>query len=97
MPRARSVQRDAARFGAIIRQMRLDRGWNLKTCARFADIDVTYLSLLERGLNIPSLVMVLNLAQMFGVDAGDLVREVAAGRQRRVVAPTVPSIPLPEE
>ena len=51
-----------------------------------------YLGQLERGQNIPSLVCVLNLAQVFDVDVGDLVREVAAGRPVKII-PVVPSLP----
>lgn len=93
MPRSRSVDRDAARFGRIINAMRVERGWTLKRFASFAEMNATYLGLLERGYNIPSLNTILHLAEVFGVDVGDLMREVAAGRKRRAITPTVPSLP----
>ena len=79
------------RFGTIIQQMRMNRGWDLTTFGRHANMTRTYLGLLERGLNMPSLECILHLAAVFGVDAGDLVRQVAAGRPGAVVPPTVPS------
>jgi len=53
-----------------------------------------YLGLLERGLNLPSLTAVIDLAFVLGVDPAELVRHVAAGRKR---APVAVLPPLPDD
>lgn len=40
----------------------------------------SYLGFVERGENVPTLTVILLLADTFGVDAGDLVREVVRKR-----------------
>jgi len=93
MPRSRAIVPDAIRFGQLIKDLRLQRGWNLQSFARNSHMTATYLGLLERGLNLPSLTCVINLAFVLGVDPGDLVRHVAAGRPR---TPAAVLPPLPE-
>jgi len=39
----------------------------------------SYVGFIERGENVPTLSVILLLAQALQVDAGDLVREVARG------------------
>lgn len=94
MPRARFVHPDAAVFGALLRDLRRQRGWSLQDFSHSSGMNPSYLGLLERGLNLPSLSAVINLAFVLGVDPGDLVRHVAAGRKR---APQAVLPPLPEE
>jgi transcriptional regulator with XRE-family HTH domain len=93
MPRARVVNPDAARFGHLLRDLRLQRGWNLQRFARESKMTASYLGLLERGLNLPSLSAVITLAEVLGVDVGELVRHVAAGRKR---SPPAVLPPLPQ-
>jgi hypothetical protein len=45
-----------------------------------ADLNVSYIGFLERGENVPTLTIVLNLARALEVHAADLVREVARKR-----------------
>src|SRR5215212_7531284 len=78
MPPAKSTHPDAARFGKIIRDLRVQKGWNLQEFARQSHMTANYLSLLERGLNLPSITAVINLALVFGVDPGEMVRLIAA-------------------
>jgi len=88
MPRARSVSDDAVRFGAIINRLRTARAWTFEDLARFSGMNATYLGVLERGGNMPGLATILHLADVFGVDAKDLVAEVEqARRQARAVPP----------
>ncbi|HUP61846.1 MAG TPA: helix-turn-helix transcriptional regulator [Thermoanaerobaculia bacterium] len=94
MPRAKTLHPDAIRFGEILFNLRQQRGWTLQQFARESHMTATYLGLLERGLNLPSLTAVINLAQVLGVDPGELVRHVAAGRKR---APVAVLPPLPED
>ncbi|HEX2121559.1 MAG TPA: helix-turn-helix transcriptional regulator [Thermoanaerobaculia bacterium] len=94
MPRSMTTHPDAVRFGRLLRDLRLQREWSLQRFARESHMTANYLGLLERGLNLPSLTAVINLAEVLGVDPGDLVRHVAAGRRR---SPPAVLPPLPEE
>ena len=94
MPRTRSVTSDTIRFGQLLRDLRLQREWTLQELARESRMTATYISLLERGLNLPSLTAVINLAFALGVDPGELVRHVAAGRRH---SPPAVLPPLPND
>ena len=95
MPPARTIHPDARRFGEIIKDLRLQRGWNLQQFASASKMTANYLGLLERGLNLPSITCVINLAFVLGVDPAELVRHIAAGRKRAPVA-VLPPLP-PDE
>lgn len=94
MPRSMTTHPDAVRFGRLLRDLRLQREWSLQQFARESHMTANYLGLLERGLNLPSLTAVINLAEVLGVDPGELVRHVAAGRRR---SPPAVLPPLSEE
>jgi DNA-binding XRE family transcriptional regulator len=70
MPPSRRISRDAICFGAIIRRLRVRRGWTRAKLAQRSGLNATYVGLLERGRNIPSLETILELAEVLGVDAG---------------------------
>ncbi|HEV7238791.1 MAG TPA: helix-turn-helix transcriptional regulator [Thermoanaerobaculia bacterium] len=76
MPKAKHVHPAAVRFGAIIRRLRLSRGWTLAKCAQRTGMNPTYLGVLEKGGNMPSLQTLLELADVFNVEAAEMVREV---------------------
>lgn len=80
MPRRTVADRNAKRFGAIIRRLRESREWTLIDFGRKADMNSTYLGFLERGMNVPSLTVILRLAKVFDVEAAELIREVERGR-----------------
>jgi len=82
MPPARKVNDDAVRFGAIINRLRTARAWTLEDLARFSGMNATYLGVLERGGNMPGLATILQLADVFGVSAADLVAEVEQARRQ---------------
>jgi len=71
-----SIDRDAVRFGAVIRRLREAKGWNLIQFGRKADMNPSYLGCLERGDNTPSLTCVLHLAKVLDVEAWTIVAEV---------------------
>ena len=80
MTRARIVSEDAVRFGAIINRLRTERRWTLEDLARFSRMNSTYLGVLERGLNMPT-PTILHFAEVFGVDAAEIVSEVETARR----------------
>ena len=72
----RGIDRDAARFGAIVRRLRKKKGWTLVQFGRKADMHPSYLSTLERGANTPSLTCILHLAKVFDVEAWTIIAEI---------------------
>ena len=65
MPRARVTQPlgpDTAMFGDRLRELREKRGVTLRALADTAQMSLTYLSDLERGLKVPTLTTLLRLA-----------------------------------
>ena len=81
MPKLTSSSRDAVRFGAILQRLRVARGWSIVTAARRSGMNPNYLGALEKGGNMPSLETLLEMADVYGVSAGDIVREVEEARR----------------
>ncbi|MBV9495690.1 MAG: helix-turn-helix transcriptional regulator [Acidobacteria bacterium] len=77
MPRRLTKDPDAKKFGAIVRRLREERGWTQDQLAERAGMNGSYLGFVERGENVPTLTVILLLAQTLSVDPGELVREVA--------------------
>lgn len=80
MSRRKTRNRDAEIFGALVRQLRTDRGLTQEELAERTELSVSYIGFIERGENLPTLTIVLNLANALAVDPGDLVRQVARKR-----------------
>jgi transcriptional regulator with XRE-family HTH domain len=80
MPRSKTISPDAIHFGAIIRRIRLGRGWPMVKLARRAGMNPQYLGVLESGGNNPTLSTILELAEVLGADAAAIVREIALAR-----------------
>ena len=82
MPKRPTAHRDAARFGAILRRLRITRGWSIIIAAQRCGMNPNYLGSLEKGGNMPSVETLLEAADVYGVDAADIVREVEELRRR---------------
>lgn len=80
MSRRTKRTRDGEAFGTLIRTLRTDRGLTQEALAERTALSVSYIGFIERGENVPTLTIVLNLAEALDVDAADLVREVARRR-----------------
>jgi transcriptional regulator with XRE-family HTH domain len=80
MPRARRYNADAARFGAILRQLREQRGWTRQKLATRAGMTPTYVGILEEGGNVATITAALELIEVLGGDIGDVMRRLAAAR-----------------
>ena len=80
MPRSRSYNADAARFGAIVRRLRTQRGWTLRKLATRTGLSAAYVSIVERGENVPSLTTVLEIVEVLGGDIAEIMRELATAR-----------------
>ena len=80
MPRSRTIDPDAQRFGAIVRRLRGQRGWTRKKLATRAGLTPQYVGIVEQGGNVPSLTTVLELLEVLGADPGEVMRELSAAR-----------------
>jgi transcriptional regulator with XRE-family HTH domain len=63
-----------AAFGPVLRQYRLAAGLSQEALAHAADVHPTYISLLERGVNQPTLAVVEALADALGCRPYELVK-----------------------
>jgi transcriptional regulator with XRE-family HTH domain len=72
---ARSRRRTAqSEFGSRVRQRRLEVGLTQEDLAEQAELHVTYLGGIERGVRNPALQKILLLAVALDIDPGELVR-----------------------
>jgi DNA-binding XRE family transcriptional regulator len=72
--------RDAEIFGQTVRRLRAEGGLTQERLAELADLNVSHIGFIERGENVPTLSIVLDLADALGVEPAELIRDVA--RQR---------------
>jgi transcriptional regulator with XRE-family HTH domain len=63
-------------FGLILREKRKDQGFSQEALALEAGIDRNFVSLLERGLNQPSLSTIFKLADALKLKPSDLVMDL---------------------
>ncbi|MDZ7842606.1 MAG: helix-turn-helix transcriptional regulator [Gammaproteobacteria bacterium] len=65
-----------AAFGRILRQLRVQKGLSQEALADAAELDRTYISLLERGQRQPSLTTLFALAAVLDVKPSDIVEKL---------------------
>ena len=73
--RARNLE-IARAFGARVREVRHAKEMTQEAVAEAADLHPTFISNVERGHRVPTIVTLLKLAQALDVDAGELLRDV---------------------
>lgn len=61
-------------FGRILRELRTSRALTQEELAFRCNMNVTYLSDLERGRNNPSLAMIVDIAKAFDLHPSDLIK-----------------------
>ncbi len=64
-----------ARIGAAVRARRRARGLSQEALAEKSDISTHFIGLVERGLELPSLTTLLQLARVLDSDVENLIRE----------------------
>ena len=69
----------ARRFGALIRRLRLERGYSQEMLGEVCRIDRTYVGMIERGEVNVTLAMVTKLARGLGLSLVDLFAEFERG------------------
>lgn len=80
MSRRKKRQPDAELFGTVIRELREGRGWTQEELAERANMNASYLGFVERGDNVPTLTIIIQIAEGLRVEPGDLLREVMKRR-----------------
>lgn len=80
MPASRKKLESA--FGEVLRELRLKKGLSQEALAHACERHPTFISLLERGKNSPSLATVFLLARGLGIKPSELVRRVEAKLRR---------------
>lgn len=86
MPTARKIDPDAARFGAIVKSLRQQRGWTKLKLAQRAGLSSTYVGILEWGGNAPSLSTALEILEVLGADIPEVFGRLAAARATKASA-----------
>lgn len=72
----RKVRRpEAEKFGRIVRKLRESQGLTQDELAELAQVSGTYIGFVERGDNVPTLTIVLQIASALGVRVADLLRD----------------------
>jgi len=66
----------AAAFGERVREVRLERDMTQEALAEAAGLHPTFVSNVERGYRVPTLVTVLRLAMGLGVEPDKLVNHL---------------------
>jgi transcriptional regulator with XRE-family HTH domain len=74
--RRKQRQPDAELFGRVVREMREARGWTQEQLAERANMNASYLGFVERGDNVPTLTIILQIAEGLGVEAAELLRRL---------------------
>jgi transcriptional regulator with XRE-family HTH domain len=78
----------AKTFGTVLKKQRRQQGLSQRKLAKLCDLDVTYPSLLERGLRTPTLTVILQLAKGLHMSPSHLVALMSDGPMVRADAPT---------
>jgi transcriptional regulator with XRE-family HTH domain len=71
----KSRRPEAEKFGRIVRNLREQRGMTQEQLAEAADVSATYIGFIERGDNVPTLTIILQIAAALEVRAAELLRE----------------------
>jgi transcriptional regulator with XRE-family HTH domain len=74
MPRRTTRSPEGQRFGDALRVMRKERGLSQEALAERADMAADYLGFIERGENVPTLTILLRLADALDVLPSHMLR-----------------------
>jgi transcriptional regulator with XRE-family HTH domain len=63
-------------LGQALRKLRTDRGWTQADLALRAEMDRSFVSLIELGRNSPSVRMLVRLCDALDVEPGDVLHDM---------------------
>jgi len=66
----------SAAFGVVLRELRQERNLSQEALALEADLQRNYISLIERGINQPTITTILKLAVALGIKPSEIVTRV---------------------
>ena len=66
----------SGRFGKILKELRITKGFSQEILANESDLDRTYISLLERGLRQPTISVLFKLASALEVSPSQIIKEL---------------------
>jgi len=67
---------EAEKFGDIVRTLREERGLTQDQLAEHAGVSATYIGFIERGDNVPTLTIILQIASALKIRPSDLIRDL---------------------
>jgi len=65
-------------FGLVLKEVRTQKNISQNELANLAELDRTYISLLERGLRQPTIETVFKLSEALGLKASSLIQKIEA-------------------
>jgi transcriptional regulator with XRE-family HTH domain len=71
-----SATTPSQRFAVLLRKHRLDRGFSQERLAERAGLHRNFISLIERGVNQPSIDTLFQIAHGLEIPPAELVREI---------------------
>ncbi|HEV7427156.1 MAG TPA: helix-turn-helix transcriptional regulator [Thermoanaerobaculia bacterium] len=66
---------EAEKFGAIVRALREEQGLTQDQLAELSGVSATYIGFIERGDNVPTLTIILQIASALKVRSSELLIE----------------------
>jgi XRE family transcriptional regulator, regulator of sulfur utilization len=71
----KSRRPEAEHFGAVVRKLREARGLTQEQLAESAEVSATYIGFVERGDNVPTLTIIIQIAAALDVRPSELLKE----------------------
>jgi transcriptional regulator with XRE-family HTH domain len=68
-------------FGIVLRAARQEKGLSQEQLAEAAALDRSFISLVERGIQSPNIVILLKIANVLGVSASELIAQTESALQ----------------
>ena len=78
-----SMPRLQLAFGQVLKELRTEKGLSQQQLSFDSELDRTYISLLERGLRLPTLGTIFKIAEVFKLSPSDIVARVEKNVKRK--------------
>ncbi len=78
-----SIPRLQHTFGQVLKELRNENGLSQQQLAFDSELDRTYISLLERGLRLPTLGTIFKVAEVLKLSPSDMVTRVEKSLKRK--------------
>ncbi len=78
-----SIPRLQGTFGQVLKELRDENGLSQQQLAFESELDRTYISLLERGLRLPTLGTIFKIAEVLKLSPSDMITRVEKNLKRK--------------